>query len=364
MVRRRGPGWLLRQGGKYFSILLSPAVGRALTGPVSFVLILSYRCTHRCVMCDFPVRARADVPEMSTGEARGLIREAAGLPASGVSFYGGEPLLRHDLPELIAQARELGLATHLPTNGHLLDRRTAFAVVGAGIDLVTVSLDGSCAETHDRQRGAPGAFQRAVEAIRNVKEARESLAAGTRLAAAMTITPGNLGEMVEVMNLARGLGADSFTVFEAQEVATLPNRFSPAERQRLLDVNRELRGLKRCQPEFIDNTDDYLDLTRKILSGETARLKCFAPYTDLFLDPYGNVYPCNYYLGLNRPIMKYRPGNLRALWYSREYRRRRLELAHCGRCNYLCHRELSLIFNRGWPFRRPPITLPPFSRET
>jgi len=165
-LRSAGPAALLRQGWNAMAVARAAAAGRTPPAPVAATLVLTYRCNQRCVMCNFPGRARRDTPEMSTGRARQIIGELARMGASGISFYGGEPLLRNDIVELTAHAHSLGLMTHIPTNGMLLSIETAQALVRAGADLISVSLAGGIAETHDRQRGVPGAFhavQRAVE---------------------------------------------------------------------------------------------------------------------------------------------------------------------------------------------------------
>lgn len=355
-IRKRGWNWGIRQGINYFQILLSAAAGRPLTGPISAVLMLTYRCNHRCRMCDFPARAEPDRPEMDTARAKELISEIAALGTSGISFYGGEPLLRNDLVELVAWAGSLGLTIHLTTNGYLMTRGLAEDLISAGVNLFTISLDGATAEVNDRQRGVAGAFQRAVEAIGHIRAAREKLKLDTRLAVASTLTPDNLGELDDLIALVRRLGVDSYTVFEAQTLATLPNQFSSGEMSQLRRINDALRGYKSRFPDFIDNSQTYLRLVEKMLAGKAVRLKCFAPYTDIFIDPYQMVFPCTYFLGLNQPIGKLIPGKLSEFWSSADYKKTRKSLARCGRCNYLCHRELSLLFNRAWPLEKPVIS--------
>ena len=89
------------------------------TLPVLSEIALTYRCQNRCFFCyaSAPDRGRS-VPEMTTAQVQAVldkIVDQAQVPT--VSFTGGEPTLRADLPELIAYARGRGLRANLITNG-------------------------------------------------------------------------------------------------------------------------------------------------------------------------------------------------------------------------------------------------------
>lgn len=361
-IRERGWRWGYQQVVKYFKILISASVGKPLTGPISVVLMLTYRCNHRCRMCDFPERFDPELEEMDTTRVKQLLTEIAALSGGGISFYGGEPLLRKDLVELVAFARKLGLTVHITSNGFSMTEELAESLIRAGTSIFTISLDGATPEVNDRQRGVVGAFNNAVAAIRYLKAAREKLKTDTRLVVASTLTPHNLSGLASLFELVRGLGVDNYTIFEAQSLAEMPNSFSEQEINRLRAVNTNLIELKKQYPDFIDNSKAYLKIVQKLLSGKKAYLKCFAPYTDIFIDPYGYVFPCNYFLGMNQAAGRLKPGELSRFWYSQEYQKTRKRLAGCGKCDYLCHRELSLLFNRLWPFSKPEIA-PLLSRE-
>src|SRR5690606_11342448 len=85
-------------------------------------------CNYRCAYCmpnDAMGSRRADL--LGAPDIVRLARLFTELGVSKIRLTGGEPLLRHDLPELAAQIRRLpGLADlSLSTNGPLLDRRAA-----------------------------------------------------------------------------------------------------------------------------------------------------------------------------------------------------------------------------------------------
>ncbi len=105
------------------------------------------RCNFRCTYCmprevfgvAHPFLPRTEI--LSYEEIARLVRIATRLGVRKIRLTGGEPLLRRDLPDLVAMLRAVGdLDLALTTNGVLLER-SASALAQAGLDRVTVSLD-------------------------------------------------------------------------------------------------------------------------------------------------------------------------------------------------------------------------------
>jgi radical SAM protein with 4Fe4S-binding SPASM domain len=142
--------------------------------PVLSEIALTYRCQNRCFFCyaSSPDRGRA-VPEMSSEEVKIIldkIVDQARVPS--VSFTGGEPTLRDDLPALVAHAKSRRLRANLITNGiRCADERFVAQLAEAGLDSAQVSLEAGDAATHDLVVDHPGAFQRTLQGARNLKSA-------------------------------------------------------------------------------------------------------------------------------------------------------------------------------------------------
>ena len=142
--------------------------------PVLSEIALTYRCQNRCFFCyaSSPERGRT-VPEMSTAEVKVVldrIVDQARVPT--VSFTGGEPTLRDDLPELIAYARGRNLRTNLITNGIRCASEPYVAQLAeAGLHSAQVSVEAGDAGTHDAVVANPGAFERTMQGVRNLKAA-------------------------------------------------------------------------------------------------------------------------------------------------------------------------------------------------
>src|SRR6185369_1447486 len=94
----------------------------------------------------------------------------SGLGIVQVHFSGGEPLLRHDLAELVSEARRLDLYTHLITSGMGADEHALEQLCDAGLDALQISLQDSRPDQNDWMAGAPSFEQkgRAMEAARRL----------------------------------------------------------------------------------------------------------------------------------------------------------------------------------------------------
>ncbi len=103
----------------YAGLLLRALVTRR---PVLVMAALypTLRCNLRCTYCNFP---ELITPELTTEEWRSVIDQLADLGCRRIAILGGEPLLRKDLPELIAHVRMRGMSCILTSNGLLVPER-------------------------------------------------------------------------------------------------------------------------------------------------------------------------------------------------------------------------------------------------
>ena len=142
--------------------------------PVLSEIALTYRCQNHCFFCyaSSPDRGR-QVPEMTTEQVKLVLDKIvnqARVPT--VSFTGGEPTLRDDLPELIAHAKKLGMRVNLISNGiKCADAGYVATLAEAGLDSAQISLEGGEAAVHDAVVARPGAFERTVQGVRNLRAA-------------------------------------------------------------------------------------------------------------------------------------------------------------------------------------------------
>lgn len=162
-------------------------------------------CDMSCPHCYAAAAFRPSREDLDTDEALRLLEELAGCGVRVVIFSGGEPLLRSDLFELLARARELGIAPQLSTNGVHLDRAVAGRLAAVGVAYVGVSIDGVPA-WNDEYRGMEGGYEAAHRALGFAK------AAGMRTGLRMTLTRRNVDQLDAMLEVAEEAAVDRFYV--------------------------------------------------------------------------------------------------------------------------------------------------------
>jgi radical SAM protein with 4Fe4S-binding SPASM domain len=119
-----------------------------------------------------------------------------------MSFTGGEPTLRRDLPDLVARARAGRMRVNLITNGvRCASRHYVRTLAGAGLNSAQVSLEGPDAAVHDALTGKRGSFLRTRRGLSNLLEA------GLTAHPHTTISRGNAAHLGAIVDLAAELGA-------------------------------------------------------------------------------------------------------------------------------------------------------------
>jgi len=149
--------------------------------PLHLDVEASCRCNLRCVFCDkLPALKGLVQGDMDFGLWRTILDEAERNGLYGLKLsYRGEPLLHPRLPEMVALAKDAGiLDVYFNTNGMLLDRETARALIDSGLDRISVSVEGTDPAAFEQaRRGAD--FARIEANIRGLVELRERLGAAT-----------------------------------------------------------------------------------------------------------------------------------------------------------------------------------------
>ena len=174
------------------------------TRPIHAIWETTLRCDLACRHCGSRAgRERPD--ELSTAESLDLVRQMAELGVLEVSLIGGEAYLRDDWLEIVAAVRASGMQCTMVTGGRGLDAERARAAAAAGLQSVSLSIDGAPA-AHDELRGVAGAHRAALAAAGHLK------AAGIPVAVNTQINRRSLADLPEVLETAIGIGAHAWQV--------------------------------------------------------------------------------------------------------------------------------------------------------
>jgi MoaA/NifB/PqqE/SkfB family radical SAM enzyme len=133
--------------------------------PILLTHSLTSKCNCKCKICHV-WRKENNTQEMTTHEIFRMLDEARKLNFVAYLAFGGEPLMRPDVMDVLEHAHSLGLYTSMITNGtYLPDKAEEIAKV---VDLTWVSLD-YYSEYHDAMRGLEGAFKNAIKGITKLR---------------------------------------------------------------------------------------------------------------------------------------------------------------------------------------------------
>src|SRR5207253_2394430 len=122
--------------------------------PVYAVWEITLKCDLACNHCGSRAGG-ARAAELSTEECFDVVDQLAALGCREVTIIGGEAYLRKDWVQIIARIRERGMDSTMTTGGKNLTEDRVKAAADAGLQGVSVSIDGLEA-THDKIRGVVG----------------------------------------------------------------------------------------------------------------------------------------------------------------------------------------------------------------
>ena len=246
--------------------------------------------------------------ELTTTEASGLIDDLASMGVPLIIFTGGEPLLREDLWDLADHAATRGIKTALSTNGTLISADVARKIRKTGSSMQAYRLTG------------PGRIPTTVSEIHqeHLKEQQSPFAncrkEGVRCGVRVTLTRENSHELGPLVDLALVLGASRFCLYwlvpcgrgcndykrlqlgreevtEALDILYRKAKETAPGRMEFLTVDAPqdcIHLLRSMEHDRSPDLEDAQDLLKSLKGG------CSAGDRVANIDPWGNVYPCQF----------------------------------------------------------------------
>ena len=304
--------------------------------PVHAVWEITLRCDLACRTCGSRAgRARPD--ELSTTEAHDLIDQMAAMGVREVTLIGGEAYLREDWIGLVERITRRGMACTMTTGGRGIDARRAREARAAGMDHVSVSVDGM-RETHDALRGVPGSYEAALDALHHLA------AAGIRITCNSQVGARSLFELEGLLPILADAGIVGW-----QCALTVPMGRAADDPSLLLQPYQMLevhpmlaRLVKAASPRGVrvrpGNNLGYFGPYEALLRPEKPECRagaCGAGRTTLGIEANGDIKGCpslpsHDYVGGN-----VRDADLRTIWERTpplRFTRRRTKADLWGRC--------------------------------
>jgi pyrroloquinoline quinone biosynthesis protein E len=253
--------------------------------PFTLIAELSYQCPLHCPYCSNPVDI-GDAKyrrELETEDWTRVFGEARGLGVLQLALTGGEPMLRRDLVELCAGAREAGLYSSLITAGTLFTRERAEALKAAGLDHVQISIQSPNPEDNDRIAGNRS-FEKKIAAAHLARELDFPLTINC------VLHRQNLDRIEELLDLTVELGAQRLELANTQYYG-----WAVVNQEALMPSVEQLRRGEEAVTRFRERVgpavdvlwvlpDMYEDLPKPCMGGWGR--------TAMVIAPNGDVLPC------------------------------------------------------------------------
>jgi MoaA/NifB/PqqE/SkfB family radical SAM enzyme len=270
-------------------------------GPGFIQIALTNACNARCRFCSFPHikpedRVMADPERLS----RGLHT----LAAAGVRylvFTGGEPLLYPYLPEILSEARDLGLHNLLCTNGRLLNQDRIDTLHKAGVSHLIISIDAASEQEHDEHRGLPGLCRIIRSLLPRINHS------GMIPVASVTISRlfsdfevlgaflSHLGFKLATFSYPVTKLHSSYMSYAAHDSVT----FSAAE---MVAIFQRLKDWKVKAPITVLNPSLGITELQRQLCGRPLRFPCLAGSKYFYIDWHLQIYRCHYLQDVLGPL--------------------------------------------------------------
>jgi heme b synthase len=264
-------------------------------------------CNLKCKHCRATATENRPHEELTLDQSKKLLQSIASFARPVIVLSGGEPLVRPDIFEIASFGSDLGLRMVLATNGTTLNDDAAKEPKTAGIQRVSVSIDGAESASHDDFRGVPGAFDAALKGIECLQNVEMPFQINT------SVTRANLHQLPQILNLALNLGASALHLFLlvptgcGKEIAE-SEMISPEEYEQVLNwvydsaQTTPINLKATCAPHYFRiasqrraenggqrtenrNGHPFSAETKGCLAGSSV---CFVSYK-------GDVYPCGYF---------------------------------------------------------------------
>lgn len=282
--------------------------------------LITTRCFAHCPTCLWRGQSHE---QFDTSKIIDFYSQARALGFIATTFWGGEPLLRQDLVDILKHCHRIGLAAGVITNGYFLPEQAPN--LSHYLDFLIVSIDFPD-QRHDKLRGVPGLFNRALSGIDQVRRFNPRL----KIFINSVISRLNDDAIEQLVKLAERLNLSITFESVNQGPAEFPRENdrasvdlrlpAPVEQARF----REIRLLKQHHRP-INNSLGYLNM---FAQGQV-RYRCHAPKISIRVEPDGSVTNCQ---NRSHPLGNVYQQSLRDILDSAQIKQLKQQAENCSRC--------------------------------
>jgi radical SAM protein with 4Fe4S-binding SPASM domain len=293
-------------------------------------LALTFRCQNDCVHCY--AGGPHETAELNTQQWKAVVDRLQEVGVFILTFTGGEPTLREDLPELLLYAQNKGMVTGLITNGRRLkDKAYVEGLEKVGLDFVQITLESHVADVHDKMTNAKGSWQETVEGIENAVGSQIYVSTNT------TQSKYNAAGFLETVDFIKSLGVKAFgcnSLIYSGKAGEVSEEFA-LSLETLNDLLPKIRDrAAQLGMKFLWYTPTQYCRLDPVKLGLGVR-SCTAALVNLCVGPNGDVYPCQSYFESLGNLLR---DDWKAIWnnkIAKSLRKREYAEAKCKDCPQL-----------------------------
>lgn len=307
------------------------------------VIWVTNRCNLKCMMCNqWKIDPRLLSQELTTQEWYSFVDSVSHMGTLVIVITGGEPLLRPDIFDVIKYIHKKGIASHLCTNGTLLNESTVNRIKDSGLNSVSVSLDSDCAEVHNLMRGMD-CFDMVVKGIRLLRHTAPEIKIGINC----VISKQNFRNIYRMVPFAERLRVDQIKFDPIHTNLMHRNKNLTSFRQILFNKD-DLTELKSeigklinmaSKSKLLTNSLTFMKGISSRVDGQRQRLLCYAGYISCAIDAFGRLSPCDEFDGEESIRFK----RFEDIWNSASFQRLRQRVDNCNSgCWDTTHAEINI----------------------
>ena len=280
--------------------------------PLRYFFELTYRCNLNCPYCY--VGDNRNLQELSTNEWISVINQ---IPVySFVTLVGGEPLIRQDFIEILsAVCKKTFSKVNVVTNGILLNDEIINAFIKTKMMLLSVSLDGYGAN-HDKNRNCEGIFDKICSNLDELKSKKNCPMVDIKT----IVLNNNLDDLPKLYKYCSDMNFEFFSISflrnnNLKQNSHLFDSFIPEfnnnypiekyfDLEHFKEVYREIKSLNkhsktqiRFSPKFekcenpLAKIEEFFNYSKSKPVQDIYK-PCMFPFSNIFITPSGDVYPC------------------------------------------------------------------------